>query len=82
MKRSHQHQHHRLSKKAKRMLAVALFDAVMKTAGIAMFLIGLGALGEVPTDPKMIVRALGLFIGGICLIAWNGAIADRKGESR
>lgn len=71
-----------LSKKAKKMLAVAFFDALMKTAGIAMFLIGLGGLAEIPTDPKMIVRALGLFIGGICMIAWNGYLADKKGVQR
>ena len=71
-----------LSKKVKKMLAWAFFDALMKGDGIAMFLIGLGSLGEVPTDPKMIVRALGLFIGGICLIAWNGYICDRKEGQR
>ena len=65
------------------MLAMAFADAVMKTLGVAMFLIGLGGLAEVPTDPKMIVRALGLFIGGICMIAWNSYIIDnRKGEHR
>ena len=71
-----------LSRRTKKMLAMMFFDALVKTAGMAMFLIGLGALGEVPTDPKTIVKALGLFVGGIAIIAWNGYLADRKGEQR
>ena len=69
------------SRRTKKMLAVALFDTFMKLIGVAMFFIGLGGLAEIPTDPKMIVRALGLFIGGICMIAWNSYLIDnRKGD--
>ena len=53
-----------------------LFDAFMKITGVAMFFIGLGGLAEIPTDPKMIVRALGLFIGGVCMIAWNSYLLE------
>lgn len=72
--------HRKLSRKAKKMLAMVFVDTLMKAIGVAMFLIGLGGLAEVPTEPKMIVRALGLFVGGICMIAWNSYIIDRKGE--
>lgn len=72
--------HRKLSNRTKKMLAVVFFDTLMKVAGVGMFLIGLGGLAEIPTDPKMIVRALGLFIGGICLVAWNSYLLDRKGE--
>lgn len=75
--------HKGLSDRAKRMLAMAVIDALMKFGGVAMFLVGLGGLGEVPTDPKMIVRALGLFFGGISLVAWNSYLIDnRKGDKK
>ena len=73
--------HRKLSKRAKRKLAMMIFDTFMKATGVGMFLIGLGALAEVPTEPRMIVRALGLFIGGICMIAWNSYIIDGNGDA-
>ena len=73
--------HRKLSRKAKKKMALVFADALMKFTGIAMFLIGLGGLAEVPTDPKMIVRTLGLFVGGILVIVWNGYIVDRKGDA-
>ena len=72
--------HRRLSKQAKKRIAIALFDTLMKLVGIGMFFIGIAGLAEVPTDPKMIVRALGLFLGGLCAIAWNSYLLDGKGK--
>lgn len=72
----------KITKRAKKKLAVFVFDAIMRFLGIAMFLIGLGGLAEIPTDPKMIVRALGLFIGGICMVAWNSYLIDGKERRR
>lgn len=72
----------KITKRAKKKLAVFVFDAIMRFLGIAMFLIGLGGLAEIPTDPKMIVRALGLFIGGICMVAWNSYLFDGKERRR
>ena len=74
--------HRKMSKRAKKKLAVVAFDIVMKFTGVAMFMIGLGGMAEIPTDPKSIVRALSLFISGICIIAWNGYLIDRKGDKR
>ena len=74
---------HRISRRTKRMLAIAFADTLMKFAGVSMFLIGLGALAEIPTDPKTILQSLALFAGGVGLIAWNGYIVEhRKGEYR
>ena len=70
------------TKRTKKLLMVAFFDTLMKILGVAMFLIGLGGLAEIPTDPKMIVRALGLFIGGICMVAWNSYLIDKKGAKK
>ncbi len=72
----------KITSRTKKKLAVFLFDAIMRFFGIAMFLIGLGGLAEIPTDPKMIVRALGLFIGGICMVAWNSYLIDGKERRR
>ena len=68
----------RITKREKKRLAVAVFDTLMKLIGVSMFFIGLGGLAEVPTDPHIIVRALGLFIGGICMVAWNAHLLDGK----
>ena len=68
----------RITKREKKRLAVVAFDTLMKFLGVSMFLIGLGGLAEVPTDPHIIVRALGLFIGGICMVAWNAHLLDGK----
>lgn len=68
----------RMRRSTKIKLFMAFTDAVMKGIGITIFFIGIGAMAECPTDPHIIVRALGLFIGGLCIILWNSYLLDRK----
>lgn len=70
--------HHHIKRKTKIMLLKMLVDAVIKFVGIACFFIGIGALAEVPTDPKKIVQALGLFILGICIIGYNSYLITKQ----
>lgn len=69
---------HRLSKRTKTIVIKALTDAVVKGIGIACFFIGMGALAEIPTDPKQIVQALGIFILGICIIGYNSHLVSKE----
>ena len=75
-------QHRKLSKRAKKRIAIAMFDTFMKITGIGMFFIGIAGLAEVPTDPRMIVRCLGLFIGGVCMVAWNSYLLSGKEQGK
>ena len=67
----------RFSRKTRIMLLKIFADAVIKFLGVALFFIGIGALGECPSDPKQIVQALGCFIFGICIIGYNSYLLDR-----
>ena len=69
---------HRLQRKTKIMLLKFLADAVIKVVGVGLFFVGLGGLAECPTDPKKIVQALGCFIFGICIVAYNSYLIDKK----
>ena len=78
MKRTHRH----LSRKTKIMLVKLLIDAVIKFVGVACFFIGGAALAEVPTDPKEIVRALSLFLLGLCIIGYNSYLITKQENKR
>lgn len=69
-------------KRNKKMLLKMLVDAIVKTAGVACFFIGIGALAEMPTDPKQITQALAFFIFGVCILAYDSRKEDKRGQLR
>lgn len=69
---------HRISKRTRIMLLKFFADAVIKLLGVGLFFIGIAKLAECPTDPKKIVQALGCFIFGICIVAYNSYFIDKE----
>ena len=68
----------------KRRTAIKLIKAfaavVVNGVGVASFFIGIGVLGEVPTDPKKIVQALGMAVLGVSIIVINGHVVDKENK--
>lgn len=69
-----------IRKQTKIKVLKTLAQTVIVGVGVASFFIGIGALGEIPTDPKKIVQALGMAVLGISIIAINGHLVDKENK--